>query len=123
MAQNPVTKKISDSIEVARIRTQMKVLEAQLSDAEDKLRRTIAGHPVVRVSDHAIVRYLERVLRIDIDHVRGCILTEQVKLLHKQLGDGIYPSGKDDVEVVIKDKTIVTIIKAKDSSCSSRKIK
>ena len=60
-------------------------LESQIKDLKNAMRETI-------VSDHAIVRYFERVLGIDIDDVKEEILKQE---RHKN---------------VVKDNTIVTVI-------------
>lgn len=60
------------------------------------------------VSEHAIIRYMERVMGIDVEELRGNILTDKLKSQIEQLGDGKYPinGGK----VVVKGNTIVSIL-------------
>jgi len=61
------------------------------------------------VSEHAIIRYLERAMGLDIEQVKKEILTEEVSAQHKALGSGKYPTT-GDCKAVIKDGTVVSVI-------------
>lgn len=62
----------------------------------------------ITISDHAMVRYLERVKGIDIEEIRKEILTENVLDLIKTLGDnGSYPNK--NFKLVVRNKNVVTI--------------
>jgi len=61
------------------------------------------------VSDHAIVRYIERVKKMDIEQLKKEILTDDVMLLISQLGgNGSYPAKEFSIK--IKDNVVVTVI-------------
>ncbi len=63
----------------------------------------------LKVSEHAIVRYFERVKGFDIEQVAKDILSEQVVKLVEQLGgNGQYPN--DGFSVVMKNYTVTTIL-------------
>lgn len=63
----------------------------------------------VTVSEHAILRYLERIEGINIEEIKEKILTEQIKDLVKQLGgSGKYPNS--NFQVVMKNFTVTTVI-------------
>jgi hypothetical protein len=62
------------------------------------------------VSEHAILRYLERVEKIDISEIEKKIKTEKLVKLVEQLGNnGSFPID-DEYSVKIKDGVIVTVI-------------
>lgn len=62
----------------------------------------------LKVSEHAVLRYLERVKGIDISQVEKDILSDKVITLVEQLGGtGKYPN--DGFHVVLKNNTVVTI--------------
>ena len=64
----------------------------------------------IKVSEHAIVRYFERVKGFDIEAVENEILTEEVLSLVDQLGgNGGYPNK--DFKVLMKNFTVTTVIK------------
>lgn len=63
----------------------------------------------VRVSDHALLRYIERVNGIDFDDARRSILTPTVV---EAIRAGAKRVRVDGMVYIIKDKTIVTIITA-----------
>jgi len=61
------------------------------------------------VSDHAIVRYFERIVGIDMDEVRGKILCEGTAAAVDRLGDGRYPVVGGGTAVV-RNKVVVTVV-------------
>lgn len=62
----------------------------------------------VKVSEHAIVRYFERVKGFNISDIEKDILTEEVLNLVEQLGGtGTYPNK--DFKVLMKGNTVTTI--------------
>lgn len=63
----------------------------------------------IKVSEHAIVRYFERVKGFDISEIENEILTDEVlKVIEKLGGTGGFPNK--DFKVVMKDYTVITII-------------
>jgi hypothetical protein len=62
----------------------------------------------VPITDHAIVRYLERGLNIDIDELKHSILSNAACQVIMRTGDGRYPLDRDLVGIV-KDGTLITI--------------
>lgn len=62
----------------------------------------------VKVTDHAILRYLQRVMGVDISSARHAILSENLPARVDRLGDGDYPVGSFTVRVV--DHTAVTVM-------------
>lgn len=68
----------------------------------------IDGTAGFKVSEHAILRYLERVEGVDIHEIEKKILTDElIDLTEKLGGSGIYPIG--EVQAVLKNNTVVTI--------------
>lgn len=62
----------------------------------------------IKLSEHAVIRYLERVKGLDVQSIKDDILTEEVTYLINTLGNGKYPIN--DFNIVVKDKTVITII-------------
>lgn len=60
------------------------------------------------VSDHAIVRYIERVYGIDIEAIKAELLTEDAREQIKIVGSGKIPSGP--FTLVVKRGTVVTVL-------------
>lgn len=59
----------------------------------------------IKVTEHAIVRYFERVLGFDIEAIEQK-LTQGLDA-HETIGSGTYPN--DDFKVVVKNNHIVTV--------------
>lgn len=64
----------------------------------------------LKVSEHAIVRYFERVKGFNIEEIEKEILSENVVSLINKLdgNNGTYPNG--DYSVILKNNTIITVI-------------
>ena len=84
-----------------------------------KLRQEIENilhKPKPTVSEHAIVRYFERVRGEDIEEIKKEILNEEVMKLFELLGgNGKYPSNNNNEDnnnynVVMKNNVVVTVI-------------
>lgn len=62
----------------------------------------------VVVSEHAMLRYMERVMGVDLEQVRVHILADGREDLIRSAGSGTYPI-LDDIKAVVKGRTVVTI--------------
>jgi len=62
----------------------------------------------ITVSDHAIVRYLERALGMNMEQLRLEIVSEGVAAAVRRLGDGKYPVGRG-VRIVVRNGNVVTV--------------
>ena len=60
------------------------------------------------LSEHAILRYLERVYKLDTNKLYEEIITEDLKLNYSKLGNGSY--AIDSCMVKIVDNVVVTIL-------------
>jgi len=61
------------------------------------------------VTEHAILRYLERTMDLDMDEIKNKILSESTVEQIKILGNGKYPIGGGR-KVVVKDMTAISVI-------------
>jgi hypothetical protein len=67
----------------------------------------------IEVSDHAIIRYLERIKGVDFEILKKEIVDDSMmKFINKLGGSGKFPKS-DDFEVVVRNYKIITIIKNK----------
>lgn len=79
----------------------IKVLKVEIEKASKTTR--------LKVSDHAIIRYFERVRGYNIAEVEQEILNDRVRQMIETLGgNGTYPN--EDYSIVIRDYTVTTII-------------
>lgn len=63
----------------------------------------------IKVSEHAMLRYLERVHGLDLKNAEETIVTDKLKSMVDTLGgSGTYPI--DGFQVVMKNYTITTVI-------------
>jgi hypothetical protein len=61
------------------------------------------------MSEHAILRYVEKVQLVNPNDVPGIVITEELKKMHRVLGNGEYPMGDSGFSLIIKNNIIVTI--------------
>lgn len=113
--ESQLAKQVSEieasKIEVGNLQKQL----AQKEKAAKELREKIAAlaakkRKEIGITEHALLRYLERVKGMDLAALEQEIITEKIRGLVAELGgSGQYPSG-EGYAVVMKDFQIVTII-------------
>ena len=62
----------------------------------------------LQISDHAIVRYLERCMKVDTEPTRRRII-DMISGSVSKLGDGEYPIGEGESKAVVVNNVVVTI--------------
>lgn len=80
--------------------------QTMLSDIQKQINEILSE---VVVSEHAILRYFERVLGYDIEDIKNKILPEEIKPKIKELTNCEYPV--DGFYIVSKNNKIVTVVK------------
>ena len=80
-------------------------MEKQIENLDKFLNETVKSG--IEVSDHAIVRYFERVLGYDFDRIKNDILTKEIIDNYEKLGDGTYQNG--NFSLVIQNRKVVTV--------------
>lgn len=85
----------SVSSELVSVRAQIRALKKSMRD------------PIV--TEHALLRYLERSSGLDVDAVKKKILPPDVVGQIQALGNGKYPIG-DGLRVVVKDGSVVSVV-------------
>jgi archaellum component FlaC len=79
---------------VERLKREIKYLKEESND--------------VIVTEHAILRYVERCMGFNLDQIRNEILTDSLKASIKAMGNGKYPVA-DGCKAIVKNNTIITI--------------
>ncbi|MFA6904409.1 MAG: hypothetical protein WC236_15145 [Gallionellaceae bacterium] len=59
------------------------------------------------ISEHALLRYLERAMGFDLAEISKSILSEANKTAIKKMGSGVYPVA--GLQMVVKDNVLVTV--------------
>lgn len=91
------------------INERLSVAERNLRNTEEELKKLKTGNKII-VSEHAVLRYLERTMELDLKAVENEILSEEVVSQYKTLGNGKYPVS-NGCKAVIKDNVVLTITK------------
>lgn len=91
------------------INERLSVAERNLKNTEEELKKLKTGNKII-VSEHAVLRYLERTMELDLKAVENEILTEETVKQYRMLGNGKYPVS-NGCKAVIKDNVVLTITK------------
>ena len=91
------------------INERLSVAERSLKNTEEELKKLKTGNKII-VSEHAVLRYLERTMELDLKAVETEILSEEVVSQYRTLGNGKYPVS-NGCKAVIKDNVVLTITK------------
>ena len=126
-----MTHPIAASQEVKTIRTRIKQIGVEIShlDAECGRLRKEKGDKIevinklksrlkemegvdLEITDHAILRYLQRAEALDVDKIKALILTEQLREQVETVGGtGKFP-GPNGTRLVMENKRIISVIPA-----------
>ena len=100
--------------EIEAIKIEREILNNKLQSAErnlgkirEEIKKLKEGNKII-VSEHAMLRYIERVLGINLKEIEKCILTDEVKEQYKIVGNGRFPIN-DEFRALIRDNVVVTI--------------
>lgn len=91
------------------INERLSVAERNLRNTEEELKKLKTGNKII-VSEHAVLRYLERTMELDLKAVENEILSEEVVSQYRTLGNGKYPVS-NGCKAVIKDNVVITVTK------------
>lgn len=117
--------------EMKRLQTRLKKLREELRAAENekkaaqekinKLRGRIAGverdikdmtQKEIVVTEHAMLRYIERVMGVDMNAIREKILSPTIRKYIDELGSGKFPQNgeeKGKYRVVVQNRMVTTV--------------
>lgn len=113
--------------ELAELKSQKSMIKSKsqsvidkLKDVEKNIEELRLSQTEIIVSDHAVVRYLERVMGMSIDSIKKKIVTEKVNELINKLGNGVFPV--DDVfKITVNNKVVTTVLLNNQKTSLSKK--
>lgn len=82
-------------------------LRAKFGEVRNVLAKRLRPAAEPRISDHALLRFIERVYGVDVDAARSEVMTPSVVMALKTGATAITVRG---VKMVAKDGTIVTVL-------------
>lgn len=92
-----------------RIQKDYNTKRDEITTLNQKIKNIEESNKDIVVSEHDILRYLERVKGIDIEELKKEIITEQVENLVNVLGgNGKYPNN--NIQLIMKNFTVTTKI-------------
>jgi len=91
-----------------RLKMEIATKEKQIKEVEQKIHTLKGANENIIVSEHAIIRYLERVYKLDLEKIKGEILPTTIAKQAKVIGNGRY--GVVDHTLLIKDNVVVTVL-------------
>jgi len=113
--------------ELKRLQTQRDELKGEITILNDQINKMIGSknslksklesicHKIEKMSDkeiivseHAIIRYMERAMGLNMDEITKQILTPQNKAAIKNMGDGKYPIA-EGLKAVVKNNTVLSV--------------
>lgn len=83
------------------------IKENQLKKHEEELLKMQESSELI-VSEHALLRYLERVYKLDLSKLQNEITPQELKAQIKEYGNGTYKHDNFSIKVV--DNVIVTVL-------------
>lgn len=84
----------------------------QIQKFESEIKQLKAQNDGLIISEHAILRYIERVIGIDLEQIKSKIITKQTQKMVESLGNGTYP--QDGFKIKVVDNVVVTVVTNSD---------
>jgi hypothetical protein len=83
--------------------------ENEVKEIEKEIENLKNGIVEIPITEHALIRYFERVIDFDLEEIKEKILNDKIKKEYIQNGDGKYYNDEMNCLVVIKEDKIVTL--------------
>lgn len=84
--------------------------EKQLREVKERIADIEEASKELVVSEHALLRYLERVKGVDLEEIKQEMLTNKTQELFETLGPGKYPIEGASARLVVKGSTVVSVV-------------
>lgn len=111
---NTQKKKIKNDLvllksEKTNLNKEIELKEKRLTEINNSIKKLTNDNIIV--SEHAVLRYLERVEGINISEIKEKILNNDLINMYKTLGNGTYPINRsNNNKAIIKNNIVITII-------------
>jgi chromosome segregation ATPase len=109
---NTTKQQVGDALEVLnRLRDTMHQQQSQLSRLDNEIANFKKKQEKPIVTEHAILRYLERVVGLDIEAHKNVILPPETEAQIRHLGNGVYPvKGPKSFKIKVQNGAVVTVM-------------
>jgi predicted nuclease with TOPRIM domain len=94
--------------EKSHLDKELNVLIGKQKALNEEIKKLQENSGELIISEHAIIRYIERVIGININDIKEAIYSETLINQVSILGNGNYPIG-NGVKAVVKNNVVVTI--------------
>lgn len=112
---NEIQQKLDDVKERQQISSkEVNDLSSELKRVQKEIHKIVHKAPTTAISEHAILRYCERVMGLDIEQIKKQMVPQQVSDQIEYFQGGNFPVPSDDerpaYKLVVKNKTVVTVL-------------
>lgn len=96
----------------AEVNQKVTALQAQLRRIEDEIKQLSEGSEEIVVTEHAYLRYFERVLGYDLNEIRKKLLPQATEEAIKKFGGGSFPVEDDGhkFKVRVKNRVMISVL-------------
>lgn len=92
------------------LKNEISAKKMTLNTLQQRIEKLLKQSEEVTISEHAILRYLERVVGVDIEQLADKILPPSEKALVEEFRTGRFPVNQGDFKIVVQDGVVVTVI-------------
>lgn len=85
-------------------------IRSSLDEIENEIQKVLNETKEPVVNEHAILRYLERVLGMDMEDIKRKIVTPKVREMIMQFSDGKILNLEGGFSLVVKQKEVISIV-------------
>lgn len=106
-----VAKLLAEADELTTKATELTMKASDMRAEAKKLQAKIdnAGQKEIVVSEHAMLRFLERAMGVDLDELSRRVLDDDTRALIDELGDGKYPID-EGLRAIVRNRVVVSVV-------------
>jgi aspartate ammonia-lyase len=108
---NTIKNQVNDSLQTLnQLRDVLQQKQNRLNEIDREVTRLKQKHATPVITEHAFLRYFERVLGHDLEAIKQTILPPETVAQIQSLGNGVYPvKGAVPFRVRVQNNTVVTV--------------
>ncbi|WP_124057937.1 hypothetical protein [Vaginisenegalia massiliensis] len=96
-------------VTVKNIKQELVTKKMNLNQIKQKINNLSKDSEGILISEHAIIRYFERVMGLNLEDITEKILPISDAKLIENLGNGHYPINQGEFKIIVKNGVVVTL--------------
>lgn len=98
------------------LKQEISTKKMNLNNLRQKINSLSKSSEQLTISEHAILRYIQRVMGLDIEEISSKILPQEEMQVVDRLGNGHYPINNGEFRIIVKNRVVITVYTDEDKT-------